>query len=259
MCDRRESWEKLRLAPWVQGVVSLVLLLAASGCGLDERELSMAGASGSGGSPSGGGSTSTGDAGAGGDDGQPPGLDAPPAPACAYVGSKIDEGCETLVSNPGFDKTALGWDGENLAVLTGWDNRDQGESEDSGSIVVDNRLTGSSTIGEVMIGAEQCVGAVAGRVYDVRADLFIPEQDTKGRAGISVFFYKTGDCNAGMGGTDQSFTSELTKKSGEWQVTTGRFVVPDDVNSMEVRLIAAKAFEPESFQVLFDNVLVQQK
>lgn len=260
MRDRLLSWEALRLVPWGRARVSLLLIAACCSCGVDERELSLAAAgSDSGSSPpsTGGGSSSS--AGGGGEAGEPAGLDAPPAPECTYVGSKIDEGCETLVSNPGFDKTAVGWPGENLAVLTGWDNRDKAESEDSGSIVVDNRLTGSSEIGEVMIGAQQCVGAVARRVYDVRADLFIPEQETKGRAGLSVLFYKTGDCNSGQGGTDMSFTTELTKTTGEWQPVIGRFVVPDDVNSMEVRLIAAKPFAPESFQVLFDNVLVQQK
>lgn len=106
----------------------------------------------------------------------------------------------------------------------------------------------------------QCVRARAGAVYDVSADLFIPEQETVGRAGVSVFFYeKSSDCNAGMGGTDLSFTTKLVDKQEEWAKVGGRFVVPAGVNSMQVRLIAAKAIAPRAFLALFDNVLVQAK
>jgi hypothetical protein len=134
-------------------------------------------------------------------------------------------------------------------------------SDDSGTLIVENTQFSedSKFPGEFILGARQCAPAEENAVYDVMADVFILEQETRGRAGVSVFFYKTPDCNAGMGGTDLSFTSELFKEQGEWLTVGGRFVVPAGVNSMEVRLIAAKTFPERSFQVLFDNVLVQEK
>jgi hypothetical protein len=238
------------------GPASLVLVLSA--CGIDDRELQPANASVTAGTAvggsSGGGTNTTG--------GRPPGLDAPQPPDdCSYVGSDVPEGCETVVSNPGFDKSFMGWAPEMITVLLGWNNTDAMASDDSGTLIVENTQFSedSKFPGEFILGARQCAPAVENAVYDVLADVFILEQETRGRAGVSVFFYKTPDCNAGMGGTDLSFTSELFKEQGEWLTVGGRFVVPAGVKSMEVRLIAAKTFPERSFQVLFDNVLVQEK
>jgi hypothetical protein len=243
----------------IRGFGPAALVLALTACGIDERELQPASGSTTGGTAAGssgvaGSTNSTG--------GRPPGLDAPPPPEdCSYVGSAVPEGCETVVSNPGFDKSFMGWAPEMITILLGWNNTDALASDDSGTLIVENTQFSedSKFPGEFILGARQCIPAEENTVYDVMADVFIPEQATRGRAGVSVYFYKTPDCNAGMGGTDLSFTSELFNEQGEWLAAGGRFVVPAGVQSMEVRLLAAKTFPERSFQVLFDNVLVQEK
>ncbi len=234
----------------VFGRSALLLSLAAclGACGLDERELLTTQVSG--GSASGGTGSSSG--------GRAPGWDAPGPPDCAYVASVVEDGCETLVSNPGFDKGVFGWPGESLSMQVAWSDQDAAESAKSGALSVDNTLFGDAA-GEVISGALQCIGATSGAVYDIAAKVLIPEQSANGRAGLSVFFYKKGDCNASLGGTDMSFTTDLTTETKVWIPVSGRFVVPDGFNSMEVRLVSGKDFKLRSFKVLFDNVLVQRK
>ena len=236
------------------GRSALVLAVAASlgACGLDERVLLTADASG--GSASGG----AGSAGSSSGAGQPPGWDAPAPPDCAYVGEAVAAGCETLVSNPGFDQGVVGWPGESLSMQISWADQDAAASTTSGSLSVDNTLFGDAA-GEVISGALQCIGATPGAVYDMAADVFIPAQSAAGRAGLSVFFYKMADCNASHSGTDMSFTTDLVQDTEVWTPVSGRFVVPNGFNSMEVRLVAGKDFKLRSFKVLFDNVLVQRK
>ena len=234
---------------------SAFLLSAAAclgGCGLDERVLvarDPSGGSASGGAGSSGSSSSAGRA---------PGWDAPAPPACAYLGGAVDDGCETLVSNPGFDQGVVGWPGESLSMQIAWAQQDATDSAQSGSLSVENTLYGDAP-GEVISGALQCIGATAGAVYDIAAEVFIPAQSAAGRAGLSVFFYKKVDCNASLSGTDMSFTTDLVTETEVWTPVSGRFVIPNGFNSMEVRLVAGKDFKLRSFKVLFDNVLVQRK
>lgn len=232
----------------------LAVVATLPACSLDTRELegtdSFAGSSPSG--SAGGGGSSSGIAN--------PGLNAPDPPPCAYVGSEVDAGCETLVANPGFDqrKGVLGWPPFNLAFQATWDERDATDGEDSGSMLVTNRLSADED-GETINGALQCVPATAGAVYDVVTDVFIPKQETEGRAGVVVLFYRSVDCRASNIGTDQSFTTKLVDKPEEWTTVAGRFIVPANMRSMEVTLVAGKSFRPASFGALFDNVLVQEK
>lgn len=235
------------------GRAALLLLAAAclGACGLDERVLLATDATG--GSAAGGGGSSSSSA------GRAPGWDAPAPPDdCVYVGKTVEAGCETLVSNPGFDQGVVGWPAESLSMQVAWADQDAAQSEQSGSLSVDNTLFGDA-LGEVISGALQCIPATAGAVYDVAAQVFIPKQSASGRAGVSVFFYKKGDCNASLAGTDMSFTTDLVSDTEVWTPVSGRFVVPNGFNSMEVRLVAGKDFKLRSFKVLFDDVLVQEK
>ncbi len=236
----------------------LALLAALSGCGVDDRELALvtspyggsAGTSGSGGSSNGG-------AGAGA---QPNGSDAPPPPVCNYAPSGADEGCESLVTNPGFSKLVgvLGWPGATPLIQTQWAESDATGIVGSGAMAVANTHYGDEE-GETINGALQCIPAEAGAVYDALADVLIPKQEAEGRAGINVLYYKSTDCNASLVGTDMSFTTDLVEVVGAWQPVGGRFIVPSGMRSMEVTLVAAKPFRQRKFTAVFDNVYVQKK
>lgn len=235
------------------------LALTQWSCAVDDRELNLVTAP-LGGSASGAAGTNAG--GAGGTAGSTPaGLDAPPPPPCSYQpGEEVEEGCETLVVNPGFDelRKALGWLAATQLIQTGWEKRDATGIAKSGAMSVANNLYAPEK-GETINGAVQCVPAIAGAVYDVAADVLIPGHEGEGRAGISVLFYRPTDCNASNVGTDMSFTTDLVDKVDAWQPVAGRFVVPAGMQSMEITLVAAKPFQQLSFTAIFDNVLVQEK
>jgi hypothetical protein len=243
----------------VRSVFCTALLCLSSGCAVDDRELHLADAVGN----SRGGSSSLGNAGDSGSSasgGRPAGLDAPDPPACDYAGTEVADGCQTLVSNPGFDQQmgVTDWPGANLAIVTQWNELDADGNTASGSLYVANHLSAEEQ-GETINGALQCIPATPGAVYDVVTDVYIPKQETQGRAGVTVFFYRPTDCNASLVGTDQSYTTDLIDVPEVWTRVAGRFVVPPNMHSMEVVLVAGKPFKPLSFAAQFDNVLVQAK
>jgi hypothetical protein len=133
------------------------------------------------------------------------------------------------------------------------------DAAESGSITVDSTLFSEEAEGVVILGAVQCVPATGGAVYDVRADAFIPKQDVEGAAGVTMLFYKNANCDAGVSGTDLSYTTPLVTAVTKWTEISGRFIVPNGVGSMQVELVVGKHFAPRSFKALFDNVLVQAK
>jgi hypothetical protein len=233
----------------------LGVALAHAGCALDSRELLDEAASG-GSSGSAGAASFAGASGAGS---PPPGWNAPPPPACVYQGDAVDEGCETLVSNPGFDSSVDGWPAQMPSVLVDWSKRDAMDAAESGSLTVDSTLFSEDAQGVVILGAVQCVPVTGGGVYDVRADAFIPEQDVDGAAGVTTLFYKNSSCDAGVAGTDLSYTTPLVTVVGKWTEVSGRFIAPAGVRSMQVELVVGKHFAPRSFKASFDNVLVQPK
>jgi len=225
---------------------------ASAACALDRRELlTDDGAAGKNSVPSFGGS--------GGSSNGPPGWDAPAPPACVYQGGSVEPGCETLVSNPGFDSTVEDWPGLTPSVLVNWSERDATDAKTSGSANVDVVLFSEDAEGVVILGAVQCVPASGGGVYDLRADAFIPEQEAEGAAGLTVLFFKNETCDNGTAGSDLSYTTPLVSTVGKWTEVSGRFVAPADVESMQVRLVVGKLYAPRSFKALFDNVLVQAK
>jgi hypothetical protein len=247
-----QSSVESRLCDWRARLVVLAVL-ALPACALDQRELSQEGDGGG----RGGSAPSTGGTGAGGN--APPGWNAPPPPACVYHGEEVEPGCETLVENPGFDTTAEGWPGQIPSVVVGWNDLDAAGGAESGSIKVDSTLFSEDAEGVVILGAVQCVPAEGGGVYDVRADAFIPKQDAEGAAGLTMLFYKNTTCDAGVAGTDLSFTTPLVTDVDKWVEVSGRFIAPSGVGSMQVELVVGKHFAPRSFKALFDNVLVQAK
>lgn len=235
-----------------------LLLAACVGCGVDDRELQLVtfpyGGTAAGGSNSGGTGSGAPASGA------QPGLNAPPPPVCNYAPSGPDEGCETLVTNPGFDQLqgVVGWPGATILIQTLWEKKDATGIPQSGSMAVTNALTAPEK-GETINGALQCVPAEAGAVYDVLADVLIPKQEAEGRAGISILFYKTTDCNASGVGTDMSVTTDLLDLMDQWQPVGTRFIVPSGMKSMEVTLVAAKSFSEPPITAVFDNVYVQKR
>ncbi len=241
-----------RFGEWRTALL-LAAAFAQSACALDDRELSRdaVGGGGTGSAPSLGGT-------AGGSN-APVGWNAPAPPACVYHGDEVEPGCETLVDNPGFDESVDGWPGQIPSVVVGWNELDAADRAESGSIKVDSTLFSEDAEGVVILGAVQCVPAVGGGVYDVRADAFIPPQEAEGAAGLTILFYKNAKCDAGVAGTDLSFTTPLVTDVDRWTEVSGRFIVPPEVTSMQVELVVGKHFAPRSFNALFDNVLVQAK
>jgi len=213
---------------------------------LEERSAAMAGAGGT--NQAGTASKAGAD---GGDGGQ--GVEYT-VPDCIFLDEAIPEECESLVQNPGFAKDIEGWEGENVKILVGWYPDDATDSEASGSIAVNNTLSGA-TVGTAPYGAWQCIPVTAGGVYDFAADFYIPKgQDPTGMAEINVYYYDTAECE---GANKYSFSSDPVTKVGSWVPVRATDTAPGGIQSMFVRLVAVKQFQPMMFRVHFDNVLVR--
>src|SRR6185503_17559877 len=103
----RASWG-LTLTPssrWLVYVAGASCLLAV-GCGVDDRSLTL-GAGGTDNSGSGGSSTQAGSPGASPTAGSAP-LDIE-IPVCTYATDSVEDGCETLAKNAGFQTDTDSW------------------------------------------------------------------------------------------------------------------------------------------------------
>lgn len=234
----------------LKGLIVLGLSAAAAGCAVDTRQLSTS--SGSGGSGSGMNAL-------GGDDGQ--GAAPPtPLPVCDY-GADVEEGCETLVSNPGFARDTTSWKAEDGTVAMTWGRVDATDNEESGSLSVLNSLYGAAN-GVASRAAAQCLPTQSGQAYGFGLDVFIPEGqgegldggDYQGSAGLSLIFFTSRRCD---GFTLASATSELLDEAGDWAHREGRAVAPQGAESVLVRLVTFKNFQEYNFEARFDNVLVR--
>jgi hypothetical protein len=165
----------------------------------------------------------------------------------------VDRECETMAPNPGFEADITGWRAPNSTVVLGWDPRDATGSDQSGSMLVNNMLSGKSDH-ITMDGAYQCFPVTSGGLYEIAADLFVPNGQEQGRGGISVLFFEKDDC---ADANEESFATPFVSGVDEWTHVGATFIVPANIRSMSVRLVAEKAFRPPSFRTLFDNVLIK--
>ena len=235
----------------------VVLMLVCASCAVDERTLLTSGA---GAASAGNFSGNAGQASEGGAAGEGP------LPRCNYLGTTVEDGCESLVSNPGFALNVAGWTAENVGVLEGWLGVDANQDEGSGALIVTNSNYSdedAAKLGVATGAARQCVSIGSGRAYAVAADVFIPKDQGKGLEGnytssaaLSVFFYSLDGCG---GQTVGSFTSDAIQVSDEWVHLEGLPKVPKEAQSMAVRLATLKPFRQYKFEAYYDNVLVKER
>jgi len=234
----------------LKGLVWLGLTLVATACSVDNRQLKTLS---SGGAGSLGGANALG--GGAGDENAPE-----PLPVCDYAEGVV-EGCETLVSNPGFGQDTVGWAAEDSTVTMSWREADAADNSQSGSLSVVNSLYGAAN-GIASRAATQCLPTRTGQTYGFGLDLFIPEGQGEGldggsyraTAALSVIFYTSKRCD---GFTLGSATSELLEEAGQWAHREGHAVAPQGAESMLVRLVTFKNFQEYNFEARFDNVLVK--
>jgi hypothetical protein len=195
-----------------------------------------------------------------------------PIPLCSYSRSSIDEGCQTLVENPGFATNVAGWTAENVGISESWVNIDEGKSTSSGSIVVTNSnysMDNTAKGGTAPGGARQCIPITGNTSYDFAVDIYIPAGQGAGYKGgdgypgnyssfasLSGFFYPDDACAEQSLG--KNFASDAVQIAGEWVHVKGTAISPKDVHSMAVRLATGKPFPQYTFEAHFDNVLVRQ-
>lgn len=223
------------------------------GCSVDDRAL-VAGAGAGGGSAGTGAELDSGVAAAAGQ----PALD--PLPVCDYSGA-VAEGCETLVSNPGFATDIAGWAPEMPSISLAWSAMDAAASAASGSLTVVNTLAGAAD-GTADRGAAQCLPTTPGQAYGFAADMFIPDGQGAGidggtfeaNAALSIIFYPLAGCT---GYSASSAISDLAMEAGVWGRHEGHAVAPEEAKSMLVRLDTLKNFQQGKFEADFDNVLIK--
>ncbi|HYQ47313.1 MAG TPA: hypothetical protein VER11_35325 [Polyangiaceae bacterium] len=236
----------------LKGLTGLGLAVALAACAVDNRQLSSTGENAGSGSSAGMNSF-------GGGAAQDAAV-ATPLPVCEY-GVEVEDGCETLVSNPGFARDAASWKAEDATVTMTWSATDAGNNDDSGSLSVLNSLYGAAD-GIASRAATQCLPTHSGQAYGFGLDVFIPEGQGEGldggdyhaSAGLSVIFFTSKRCDEF---TLASATSDLQEDAGKWAHLEGRAVAPQSAESMLVRLVTFKNFQEYNFEARFDNVLVR--
>jgi len=236
----------------LRGLIGLGLTTAVAACSVDTRQLTTSLGNGSGGASAGLNSV-------GGDAGQGD-LAAEPLPVCDYA-TAVEDGCQTLVSNPGFARDTASWKAEDTTVTMTWASQDAAESKHSGSLSVFNSLYGAVS-GVASRAATQCLPTSPGQAYGFALDAFIPDGQGAGlngadyvaSAGLSVIFFTSKQCDEF---TLASATSDLLDAPGHWAHLEGHAVAPKGAESMLVRLVTFKNFQEYSFEARFDNVLMR--
>lgn len=231
--------------------------LSFLGCSLDARTLEAA-------SEGGGGGAGASSGGGAGQSAKPP----PPVelPICEYpADNTIEPGCETLAENAGFTKDAKGWSAEDSAVQVAWETGDRASDPMSGSIAVVNTLHGVPE-GIAASGGAQCLKAEAKAIYDMAADVFIPEGQGDGVmggpytgfAGLGLLFWPNADCSASSPTRGDARTN-LVNATGVWSHVEGVAVAPEVAQSMSVRVLTVKPFRQFQFKAVYDNVLLRRR
>jgi hypothetical protein len=161
----------------------------------------------------------------------------------------VDDCSQTLVQNSRFDSTASGWDAEPL-LTEGWDATNASGKPGSGSLSLSH--TGA---GGTMIGARQCIPAVAYASYDVAARVRLAAGQT-GKGGVNVYLY---DDDACQGNLVTGVTPIEGGAAGTWVELLGSLWIPGSVHSMYVRLVVDKPRDQQALNVLIDDVLVAKR
>jgi hypothetical protein len=217
------------------------------GSGSDSRSDSATGDdSGGAGSSSGSGGVS----GAAGD----AGIDANTG-GCGDVDDNSVQDCtETLLKNARFDIDASNWQAEPNAQQR-WDSEDGRGATGSGALsLVNANLIQTDLEGMTMVGSQQCLDVDASRKHTLGAQIFIPDNQGQGYAGINVFLYSGRGCTRTL---LHAYTPVLWGEVGLWDGIAGTVETSPATQSMLVRLVTSKPFSQASFKALFDNVLVR--
>jgi hypothetical protein len=113
----------------------------------------------------------------------------------------------------------------------------------------------ASQDGNTIAAVDQCLRVTAGMSYDASLSVYIVSGQAADSAGLSIFFYPTGNCSGALSGVAAPST---TSASNQW-TTVGltAATAPAGAQSMAVRLIVSKPFRDGGLVARFDNVQVK--
>jgi hypothetical protein len=166
-------------------------------------------------------------------------------------GNRVLDCDETLVENATFDRDTAGWLNEDDSELF-WDDADAHEMGESGSLVVENRLSVEQD-GLVLLGARQCVPLTGGAVYHLAAEISVHDDTSDTQGGLQLLLYDGPDCS---GAIIAAVASSFLRAS-DWNVTSLTYVTPTETASAALRLVVMKPFDAPARRVAFDNVLLR--
>ena len=185
----------------------------------------------------------------------PPPTGGGPADCPDLDGNCVRDCGETLTKNPGLEADASSWQAEaNVTVAR--EQRDAMGRPTSGALSV---LHGSKTglTAAAMAGARQCVTVTAGTVYQLAAQVLIPEGQSPGSASLSAIFHAAADC-AGPPAAAPS-PIPLWGDRDRWMTVSAGVLAPAGAQSMTLRLVVIKRLQDPPLKALFDNVLVSPR
>lgn len=137
-----------------------------------------------------------------------------------------------LLTNPGFDGGAAGWDlfAEAGRYEGRWQAVDAGGDVGSGSILLEHH---GDLVDVSYSGALQCVPVDPGATYDVAATLRLPPgQPVTGSVRVVVYWSSGSDCTGFLSGV----TALLHDAPGGWVPLAASVVAPAGAHSARVRL-----------------------
>lgn len=158
---------------------------------------------------------------------------------------------ETLALNASFDEDETGWDPEPDATIH-WRSLNASSETDSGSLGVANTFIAESQVNGFS-GAFQCLSAVPGASYHVRANVWIASEQVFAGAGFIVDAYDGQDCDGSIVATQNS----MTIATDSWGLVAQTIAVPSSGHSLKLRFGVLKPYEADPATVLVDNVLVR--
>lgn len=167
-------------------------------------------------------------------------------------GNGVPDCDETLVQNFAFDANTQHW-GEETGLVISWSPVDAADGESSGSLLVENQ-TQADRDGSSMAGGRQCIPVVGGKIYQVGAQVWIPEGQGDGTGGVQILFHGDEACT---GTLVDSVTSNLVSAGANWKTVVLSQRAPTTSRSVRIRLIVVKTFRDDPLKVHFDNVLTR--
>ncbi|MGC4090103.1 MAG: hypothetical protein QM756_19915 [Polyangiaceae bacterium] len=240
------------------------LLLAA--CALDQRTLEpsnstcqgSASCSSSGGNLARGGNANAGLGSGGNDNGGAAGdgTQVGPTVDCPDLNQNTVPDCtETLVENSAFDHDSVAWTpGANAAVK--WDSLDARGSNQSGTLRVENRSSGSALDGGlVSTGALQCVPIEPNHAYDLFVQMYSRGPTISGYASVVGRVFASSDCT---GSPLRVETSPIQGTIDLWITLQATVPAEASAGSMLIELSVGRLSTMTGpVSVVFDNVLLR--